>query len=69
MVGIVGVRPVTDRVVESLRLISGPEGGLSPLEEQRAIEAGALPVSLGRRTLRADTAPLAALAALALRSG
>ena len=60
---------VAGLALESLRLISGPEGGLSPLEEQRAIEAGALPVSLGRRTLRADTAPLAALAALALRSG
>jgi len=49
----------------SLRLVSGPEGGLSEFEEQRAIDAGALPVSLGARTLRADTAPLAALAALA----
>lgn len=51
--------------LERLRLISGPEGGLSELEEQLAIDAGALPVSLGSRTLRADTAPLAALAALA----
>jgi 16S rRNA (uracil1498-N3)-methyltransferase len=51
--------------VRALRLISGPEGGLSALEEQRAIDAGALPVRLGPRTLRADTAPLAALAALA----
>ena len=51
--------------VRGLRLISGPEGGLSALEERRAIEAGALPVRLGARTLRADTAPLAALAALA----
>jgi 16S rRNA (uracil1498-N3)-methyltransferase len=51
--------------LQSLRLISGPEGGLSEFEEQRAVDAGALPVSLGARTLRADTAPLAALAALA----
>ena len=55
--------------VRGLRLISGPEGGLSDAEERRAIEAGALPVSLGPRTLRADTAPLAALAALAARFG
>ncbi|MCZ8252880.1 MAG: 16S rRNA (uracil(1498)-N(3))-methyltransferase [Hylemonella sp.] len=46
--------------------LSGPEGGLSPAEEQAARAAGFLPVSLGPRTLRAETAPLAALAALTL---
>ena len=46
--------------------LSGPEGGLSAAEEQAARAAGFLPVSLGSRTLRADTAPLAALAALTL---
>jgi 16S rRNA (uracil1498-N3)-methyltransferase len=44
-----------------LTLLSGPEGGLSPAEERAAREAGFLPVSLGPRVLRADTAPLAAL--------
>ena len=47
-------------------LLSGPEGGLSPAEEQAARAAGFTPVSLGARTLRAETAPLAALAALTL---
>jgi len=47
-------------------LLSGPEGGLSPREEAAAREAGFRPVSLGGRVLRADTAPLAALAALTL---
>ena len=46
--------------------LSGPEGGLSPAEEQAARAAGFAPVSLGARTLRAETAPLAALAALTL---
>lgn len=46
--------------------LSGPEGGLSPAEEQVARAAGFVPVSLGPRTLRAETAPLAALAALTL---
>ena len=46
--------------------LSGPEGGLSEAEESLAIAAGFAPVSLGARTLRADTAPLAALAAIAL---
>ncbi len=48
--------------------LSGPEGGLSATEEQAARELGFAPVSLGARTLRAETAPLAALAALTLTS-
>ncbi|MCZ8294750.1 MAG: 16S rRNA (uracil(1498)-N(3))-methyltransferase [Hylemonella sp.] len=46
--------------------LSGPEGGLSASEEQAARSQGFVPVSLGARTLRAETAPLAALAALTL---
>jgi 16S rRNA (uracil1498-N3)-methyltransferase len=45
-------------------LLSGPEGGLSPSEEAQAIAAGFVPVSLGRRVLRAETAPVAVLSAL-----
>jgi 16S rRNA (uracil1498-N3)-methyltransferase len=48
-------------------LLSGPEGGLSPAEEDAAIAAGFVPVTLGPRTLRAETAPLACLALLALQ--
>lgn len=39
--------------------LSGPEGGLSHQEEQMAIQAGFQAISLGSRTLRADTAPIA----------
>lgn len=49
-----------------LLLLSGPEGGLSPRELERALDAGFEPVTLGPRVLRAETAPLAALAALTL---
>ena len=49
--------------------LSGPEGGLSEAEEQAALDAGFLPRSLGPRVLRADTAPLAVLAALGLHAG
>jgi 16S rRNA (uracil1498-N3)-methyltransferase len=45
-------------------LLSGPEGGLSPSEEAQAIAAGFVPVSLGHRVLRAETAPVAVLSAL-----
>ena len=51
--------------IDALRLVSGPEGGLTDDEERLALAAGARPLSLGPRTLRADTAPLAALAAIA----
>jgi 16S rRNA (uracil1498-N3)-methyltransferase len=35
---------------------------LSPTEEQAAMDAGFAAISLGSRTLRSETAPLAALA-------
>ncbi len=47
-------------------LLSGPEGGLSAAEEALARQHGFLPISLGPRVLRADTAPLAALALINL---
>jgi len=46
--------------------LSGPEGGLSAAEEDLAQQHGFAPVTLGPRVLRAETAPLAALAALTL---
>jgi len=51
----------------SVHLLSGPEGGLSPSETDAARAAGFISLGLGPRTLRADTAPLAALAYVALR--
>lgn len=50
----------------ALTLLSGPEGGLSPAEEDAAIARGWQPAHLGPRVLRAETAPLAALALLTL---
>ena len=54
---------------DAVLCLSGPEGGLSSAEEAAAREAGFVPVSLGPRVLRADTAPLALLAFLGLRIG
>lgn len=51
---------------EARLFLSGPEGGLSEVEEQAALGAGFQPMSLGPRVLRADTAPLAVLAALSV---
>jgi 16S rRNA (uracil1498-N3)-methyltransferase len=44
--------------------VSGPEGGLSDNEVAACVQAGATPVRLGPRILRADTAPLAVLASM-----
>ena len=52
---------------QPLLTLSGPEGGLSPSEEHAASACGFRRVRLGPRTLRAETAPLAVLAWLALR--
>jgi len=52
----------------SATLLSGPEGGFTDMEEDMAHARGFVTVSLGARVLRADTAPLAALAAIALGS-
>jgi 16S rRNA (uracil1498-N3)-methyltransferase len=46
--------------------LSGPEGGLTPVEESWAQQSGFEAVSLGARTLRADTAPLVVLSVLSL---
>ena len=46
---------------EALVFLCGPEGGLSPAEEEAAITQGFAPVSLGKRVLRSETAALAAL--------
>ena len=46
--------------------LSGPEGGLAPDEEAAAVARGFARVSLGTLTLRADTAPLAWLAQMAV---
>jgi len=46
----------------------GPEGGLTPAEVQAAKEAGFEPASLGRSTLRVETAAIAVAAAVLLDS-
>ena len=45
----------------------GPEGGFEPSEIQLALDAGVIPVSLGKRILRTETAGIAVLSALMLR--
>lgn len=49
---------------QALCLLIGPEGGLSEQEEDAALAHGMIPLSLGPRVLRTETAGLAAVAAI-----
>jgi 16S rRNA (uracil1498-N3)-methyltransferase len=53
----------------SIVLLIGPEGGLSDEEVDSAIKNGFIPLNLGPRILRTETAPLAAIATLQARYG
>ena len=59
--------PAAGTTGTSIVVLSGPEGGLTPAEEDAAVARGFTPVGLGPRVLRADTAPLAFLAWLGVR--
>jgi 16S rRNA (uracil1498-N3)-methyltransferase len=52
---------------QPLLLLSGPEGGFTTAEREAALARGFVAVGLGPRVLRADTAPLAMLAWLAMQ--
>jgi 16S rRNA (uracil1498-N3)-methyltransferase len=48
----------------SASLLVGPEGGWSMGEIEAAVRAGCVPITLGRRTLRADAVPIVAIGVL-----
>jgi 16S rRNA (uracil1498-N3)-methyltransferase len=50
-------------------IVIGPEGGLSDVEIEHAVECGAQPLLLGARVLRTETASLAAIANMQLLWG
>lgn len=54
----------------SILALVGPEGGFTAQEEELAVAAGAIPITLGPRTLRTETAGavIAALVAAALQA-
>lgn len=51
---------------KNIAVITGPEGGFSEKEAEALEKAGAKVVTLGKRILRAETAPLAAVTAVML---
>lgn len=56
------VPPQPDRIVRSIFLILGPEGGFAIQEVQRAVACGFQSISLGPRILKAETATVTACA-------
>ncbi|NOK58275.1 MAG: hypothetical protein GFH27_549279n81 [Chloroflexi bacterium AL-W] len=53
----------------SVALMSGPEGGFTSTEVTTAQDYGVIPVTLGRRILRAETAPIVATTAVLYAMG
>jgi len=53
----------------AVELLIGPEGGLSAIEQERALAAGYLAVSMGPRTMRTETAAIAAITLVQSRWG
>ena len=64
-------RPLSKALKRERRIVvaAGPEAGFDEREEAGFVKAGFVPVSLGPRVLRTETAALAALAALSALAG
>ena len=58
-----------DKSVNKISVIIGPEGGFTADEAEMLLSHNACVTTLGPRILRAETAPIAALAAVMLQSG
>lgn len=57
--------PSADGKYPSVSVVVGSEGGFSPDEAAAAVRAGLLPIGLGKRILRTETAPVFALSCIA----
>lgn len=63
--GVLTQAPATERVCALI----GPEGGFTSREAEEAVRAGFIPVGLGRRVLRAETATLAIISIIQYELG
>jgi 16S rRNA (uracil1498-N3)-methyltransferase len=64
-----GLREAASRLQGAVTLAAGPEAGFTAQEQALLAQAGFVPVRLGPRVLRTETAALAALAALNALAG
>ena len=63
------LRQVALSDVRRIAVFIGPEGGFEREEAKSVIEAGAIPVSLGRRILRTETAGMVVAAVIMYELG
>ena len=64
--GGVPLKSVINKDIKSVAVFIGPEGGFEKDEVEAALEAGGISATLGKRILRTQTAPVAALSAIML---
>lgn len=62
------LKSIISKNEKNIAVIIGPEGGFSAEEAKKARTHGAITATLGKRILRTETAPLAALAGIMLLS-
>lgn len=60
------LKNIIDKNAQSVSIYIGPEGGFDADEVQMLVEGGAVKATLGKRILRTQTAPVAALTAIML---
>lgn len=60
---------IISKSTKSVAIIIGPEGGIAEEEFGKAVMSGAVAATLGKRILRTETAPIAALSNIMLLSG
>lgn len=63
------VRKILNEKVKSIGMFVGSEGGFEQSEVDSVIESGGTPATLGKRILRAETAPLAGLSIIMYETG
>jgi 16S rRNA (uracil1498-N3)-methyltransferase len=63
------LRTMSGGTLDGISIVIGPKGGLTEVEIEFLIHRGALPVTLGSRILRAETAAIATVAAVLYELG
>ena len=63
------LKDAIDKTNTDISIFIGPEGGITPDEQQKLVDAGAKSVTLGARILRAETAAIATAAAVYYEMG
>ncbi|MCI5655444.1 MAG: RsmE family RNA methyltransferase [Candidatus Pseudoruminococcus sp.] len=63
------LKEILSSPAKKIAIFTGPEGGFEEREVELLTENGAVVATLGKRILRAETAPIAALAAIMFETG